>query len=100
ETVVFRRNGRWAEPPADWGRDPLADTESDELTTALGHCVDALPDSQRAVFLSSQVDGLNTEQTSTRHGITSNHLHVLMHRARLRLRRCLERTGLVKGGRS
>jgi RNA polymerase sigma-70 factor (ECF subfamily) len=95
ESQVFRADGRWREPPAAWGGDPLREAENDAFMDSLGRCLDNVPAAQRASFVMRELYDLDTLTTSERLGVSRNNLYVLLHRARLRLRRCLEKSGFV-----
>lgn len=95
EAQVFRADGRWREPPADWGSDPLRQAENAAFLDAVAHCLDNVPPAQRASFLMRELYDLDTDVASERLGVSQNNLYVLLHRARLRLRRCLEQSGFV-----
>ena len=68
--------------------------DASEIRHWVGECLETLPDRQRAVFVLREIDGRETEEIRGILGITSNHLGVLFHRARHRLRECLERKGI------
>lgn len=87
---LFERNGKWKQGPADWGQAPekaLANTEFREI---LGECLGHLPVRQAAVFSMREVDGLETDEICKELDVTETNLWVMMHRARARLRLCLE----------
>jgi RNA polymerase sigma-70 factor (ECF subfamily) len=92
EAQFFRANGAWREPPGNWGRDPLDDAQSGAFMESLAKCLGDIPAAQREAFLQRELDGMDAEAAGQSIGVTVNHLYVLLHRARLRLRRCLERT--------
>jgi RNA polymerase sigma-70 factor (ECF subfamily) len=48
------------------------------------------------MFLAREVHGLSTEEIAARHGVTPNHLWVLLHRCRQALRHCLELNWFAK----
>lgn len=95
EAEVFRPNGTWREPPAPWADEPLTQVQRDAFVAALGHCLNGVPQAQRASFVMRELEGLDAATASERLGVTSNNLYVLLHRARLRLRRCLEKSGFM-----
>lgn len=92
ESRLFRANGMWREPPGRWGGDPLDDAQCDAFMDTLAQCLDGIPDAQRESFLMRELGELDAKATSDLLGVSANNLYVLLHRARLRLRRCLERT--------
>lgn len=95
EAEVFRSNGTWREPPGAWAQDPVAQLQRDAFIDALGHCLDGVPPAQRTSFVMRELEGVDAAVASERLGVTPNNLYVLLHRARLRLRRCLEKSGFM-----
>ncbi|MBS1817582.1 MAG: RNA polymerase sigma factor [Acidobacteria bacterium] len=85
----FDAHGSWTKPPI--AADRLA--ASRQVSAALAECLDGLPDQQRAVFHFREVEGLSTAEVGELVGCTTNHVGVLFHRARTRLRGCLEGKG-------
>ena len=87
--ACFDEHGSWSKPPM--AADRLA--ASNQVSVALAECLEGLPDQQRAVFHFKEVEGLQTSEVSVLVGCTTNHVGVLFHRARTRLRGCLEGKG-------
>lgn len=96
EARLFRANGTWREPPGRWGRNPLDDAQCDAFMDTLAACLDGIPRAQRESFLLRELGELDAEAAGRLVGVTVNNLYVLLHRARLRLRRCLERTWFMR----
>lgn len=96
ESRVFRANGTWQEPPGRWGRNPLDDAQSDAFLAALNHCLEGMPENQRESFVLRELTGMDAAAAGRTLGVTVNNLYVLLHRARLRLRRCLEHTWFAR----
>lgn len=90
-TQLFDRGGHWhpdARPKA-W-RDPDASLEDDRFWRVFEACVEHLPERQARVFMMREFVGLDSGEICKAAGISMTNLHVLLHRARLRLRACLE----------
>ncbi|MDO8794680.1 MAG: RNA polymerase sigma factor [Vicinamibacterales bacterium] len=89
----FDAAGHWtkAASPADRRLEGL---ESAEAVTA---CLAELPDRLRDVFHLRQVEELSAAEVGVTLDCTPTHVGVLLHRARLRLRACLERKGWRPG---
>lgn len=85
----FDANGSWLRPPVEADR-LVASREAGEM---LRGCLDALPDQERAVFELRDVQELSTADAAKIVDRTPNHVGVLLHRARLRLRACLAEKG-------
>ena len=89
----FDSRGQWLSPPAQ----PDAQVHAEQAGTAIASCLEALPDGQREVFQLRQVEELSAAEVSKITGQTITHIGVLLHRARLRLRVCLEGKGWGRG---
>lgn len=89
-TEGFSR-GKWrkAMAPKSWGN-PDQSLEQKEFWRTLHECVAKLPEKAAQAFLMREVDELDSEEICRTASIQSSHLFVLLHRARLALRRCLE----------
>ena len=85
----FDAKGNWVQPPKDLDR-MIA---SSEIAEALHRCMQDLPASQREVFVLREMQDLKTPEICKILGITVTNLSVLIHRARIRLRECMEAQG-------
>jgi RNA polymerase sigma-70 factor (ECF subfamily) len=63
---------------------------SKEFQETLKRCLSRLPDTTAQVFSMREVDGLSSDEICKELGISPNNLWVMLHRARLGLRQCLE----------
>lgn len=91
EPPVFDLRGAWQAErrPGDWS-DPESSMQQEEFWKVLVECLDGLPPQQAEVLMMREVIGLDSDAICSRAGVTTNNLHVILHRARLRLRACLE----------
>ena len=87
------KKGNWIEErvPQSWGNDAEKDIENAELKLALEACIQNLPEKQRMVFMLKTVQNYDTEEICNELDITSSNLWVIIHRARLQLRNCMEK---------
>ncbi len=85
----FDTRGNWARPPEDLHRL----LESKEIGDAIRQCLEGLPGSQREVFVLREMEGVETAEVCKILAITATNMSVLMHRARNRLRECIEARG-------
>ena len=85
----FDADGHWMRPPDDLHRL----VESREIGEAIGGCLGKLPAAQREAFILREVEGLETAQMCKILGISVTNMGVMLHRARIRLRECLESRG-------
>jgi len=87
---LFDASGHWATTPADWSHDPQAALGQRQFLAVLDACVERLPPVQGRVFMMREWLELDTDEVCQELSITSTNLWVLLHRARLRLRDCLQ----------
>lgn len=85
----FDESGKWVRPPEDLDRL----IQSKEIEAALRQCMEGLPTSQREVFVLREMEEMETPNVCKILGITVTNMSVLMHRARNRLRECIEGKG-------
>ena len=88
---LFDLRGQWQaqERPREWS-DPEASFRDGEFWLVFNTCLEGLPPRQARVLMMREYIGLNSEEICTTVEISMKNLHVMLHRARLRLRRCLE----------
>ena len=86
---LFERSGHWAVAPAVWP-DPDAALEQADFYAAFEECVRGLPERTAQAFVLREVSGLEAAEICKELAISTSNYWVLMHRARLRLRECLE----------
>lgn len=80
--------GHWASKPVEWPEHRLLERES---LMRIAQAIDALPDSQRAVITLRDVEGWSAEEVCNALGLSETNQRVLLHRARSKVRRALER---------
>jgi RNA polymerase sigma-70 factor (ECF subfamily) len=89
EHMAFKADGHFAEKPADWGN-PERDMQSRQFFDVLEACTDKLPPVQGRLFLMREWLEMSSEEICKELAMTPTNLYVQLHRARLRLRDCLE----------
>lgn len=91
-------SGHWAEggQPQQWGKDFETSVESHEFQEILQKCLGKLPQKSAAAFTLKNMDDLSSEEICKELGITPSNYWVLMHRAKLQLRECLEKNWFGK----
>ncbi|WP_427551510.1 sigma-70 family RNA polymerase sigma factor [Methylomonas sp. MS20] len=89
EDDCFTENGRWISKPAAWN-DPEAALKQQEFWMIYETCQNNLPPKMAQVFMLRELVGLEAEEVCQETGISDANYWVTMHRARLRLRECLE----------
>jgi RNA polymerase sigma-70 factor (ECF subfamily) len=89
EDIAFQTDGHFVEAPANWGN-PEQQASSQQFFAILEACVSKLPASQGRLFLMREWLELSSEEICKELQLTPTNLYVQLHRARLRLRECLE----------
>ena len=89
--AVFDKRGMWrdATRPARW-EDPEADLHSTQFLAVFDACLNRLPPQQGRVFMMREVVELETQEICSELGLSVSNVHVILHRARLALRACLQ----------
>lgn len=87
--TLFDARGHWTMRPRDWGQ-PQDALESQQFWQTLEECLRALPPRLAEAFLLREFDGLVAEEVCKVLAVTPSNLWVSLHRARTRLRLCLE----------
>ena len=86
---LFKDNGAWEAPPAEWG-DPENALSRREFMDVMELCLERLPANTARVFIMREVMELETDEICKELTITANNLWVILYRARMTLRHCLE----------
>jgi RNA polymerase sigma-70 factor (TIGR02943 family) len=88
EAMNFDATGHFSEPPADWGN-PEQQINNRQFFEVLDACINKLPAAQGRLFLMREWLELSSEEICKELALTPTNLYVQLHRARLRLRECL-----------
>lgn len=88
---LFSNRGHWSADtrPLDWDG-PEKAMEQSQFWHIMQLCLDHLPAAQARVFMMREFMDMTTEEICHDAAVSLSNLHVLLHRARLRLRECLE----------
>ncbi len=89
-------SGHWkAEAiPNHWDISADQDILSKEFMTLLKDCLSYLPYKQAEVFRLMNMEDFSTEEVCKELSVSASNLWVLIHRAKLQLRECLEKKGI------
>jgi RNA polymerase sigma-70 factor (ECF subfamily) len=87
--ALFVDDGHWREPPAAWQQPELALQQAQFFDT-LQACVDRLPPRIGRVFMMREWLEQDVPTICEELGITANHCGVMLYRARMGLRECLD----------
>ncbi len=98
---LFDRKGFWQadERPVAWGN-PEASLRETDFWRVFEACLDNLPPKQARVFMMREFVELDADEICAAMELTTSNLHVLLHRARLRLRECIENKWYLQGERN
>jgi len=86
---LFDARGHWAEYPSAWDR-PDAALEQAQFFAVLESCLGQLPAKTARAFMMREHMGLETEEICKELAITATNCWVMLYRARMALRLCLE----------
>jgi RNA polymerase sigma-70 factor (ECF subfamily) len=92
---LFDATGHWREPPQAWSN-PEAALEQRRFWEAFEKCLDRLPAAGSRVFFKREVLGEDTDAICKDERITPSNCWVILHRARIMLRACLEKNWFGK----
>lgn len=83
------RDGGWDAAPAEWG-DPDAALQRQQFFDVLDFCLDRLPPNTARAFMMREILELESAEICKELAITANNLWVMLYRARMTLRQCLD----------
>jgi RNA polymerase sigma-70 factor (ECF subfamily) len=93
---LFDETGHWREAPKAWS-DPHAALEQRRFWEAFEKCLDALAPAAGRVFFKREILGEETDAICKDERISASNCWVILHRARLALRACLEKSWFDRG---
>lgn len=87
---MFDETGHWSITPGDWV-EPERSLEKEQFWNTMKNCVEKLPEKLRTLYVLREFDDIKTDTLLETLKISSmNNLWVMLSRARLQLRQCLE----------
>jgi RNA polymerase sigma-70 factor, ECF subfamily len=92
---LFKEDGHFMTPPLHWANPEQALSQR-RFLEVLEHCMDELPKAAAQAFAMREVMGLDTDEICSNLVITPNNCWVLLYRARMALRSCLEQCWFLK----
>ena len=90
EEEFFDKKGRWRVGPADWQTNPRKALEQQEFMDVLKECLVHLSDRLSRIFTLREMDDMKSEEICKLLDISATNLWVLLYRARMKLRICLQ----------
>lgn len=99
--ALFKANAFWQPEsrPRDWG-DPEAALQQEQFWAIFDACLRHLPENTARVFMMREFLEFDTSEVCVELNISTSNCHVILHRARNGLRRCLDQTWFGAGGQS
>lgn len=90
--TLFNENGGWRDGPrpVTWPS-PEESMQSRQFWAMFEACLDHLPTNTGRVFMMREFLGFESDEICKQLGISISNCHVILHRARLKLRDCVER---------
>jgi RNA polymerase sigma-70 factor, ECF subfamily len=90
------RKGHWRTGDVDWRTNPRKALEQREFWGVFDSCLGEMPDRLQSVFTMRELEGHGADEICRELGITSTNLWVMLHRARAKLKTCLEQRWVSK----
>jgi len=87
---LFDEKEKWKVKPGDWGGDPKNVFERRELKGVLDTCLADMPEKLSLVYTLRELEGATTNEICALLQTGKNNCWVMLYRARMLLRRCLE----------
>lgn len=85
----FDQHGHWLDKPQKWDMPDNA-LEQKQFLSVLSKCIDKLPAKLAALFMMRDIQELDNESICKELDITTTNAWVMLYRARMGLRKCLE----------
>ena len=86
----FDEHGAWKHKPTRWSADPHRLVQQRQFMETLFACLAELSDRASRAFILREMEGLTTGELCKLLDISATNCWVILHRARMKLRRCLE----------
>lgn len=90
-SFLFKENGHWQaeHAPSQW-RNPEQQMQNGQFWLLFETCLNKLPATQARCFMMREFIGLDSAEICKELSLTTTNLHVLLHRSRLSLQKCLD----------
>lgn len=93
---LFQHSGEWAghwnadRGPVEWRMTPETSVERAEFWEVVSACLAELPPRTASAFVLREMEGMSTEEICKELNVSASNLWVMLHRARMHLRHCME----------
>jgi len=94
--AFFSEDGHFAEAPQHWAS-PERSLEERRFFEALERCLQSLPRNTARAFTMRELMGMETEEICKELRVSTSNCWVMLYRARMSLRTCLERAWFLAG---
>jgi RNA polymerase sigma-70 factor (ECF subfamily) len=94
---LFLQDGHWATPPQEWA-DPEKSLENARFWEIFEQCCQRMPVKTARAFMMREFMGMSSAEICQELAISTTNCWVLLHRARLALRECLDLNWFGKAG--
>jgi RNA polymerase sigma-70 factor (ECF subfamily) len=94
--ALFNERGGWDAKPGEWGSSPEDALNQRQFLDVMDLCLEKLPPNTARVFMMREVMELETEEICKELAINANNLWVILYRARMALRLCLEQNWFAR----
>lgn len=97
--ALFKPNAHWTPEarPQNWGN-PEESLQQQKFWEVFETCLKHLPENTARVFMMREFLEFDTDEICIELAISTSNCHVILHRARNGLRRCLEKNWFAAGG--
>lgn len=90
----FDDHGHWRVRPSEWRVNPVEVYQQKEFIDVLYRCLSNIPDRLAEIFMLREFDELGTKEICTQLSISEANSWVMLYRARMQLRACMEENWL------
>jgi RNA polymerase sigma-70 factor (ECF subfamily) len=90
DSSPFDGSGHWMNGPTNWGGNPADLYREKKFLDQLTKCLSGLSPNHANAFTLREIEGADTGEICKVLNVTETNLWVILHRARMLLRRCLE----------
>lgn len=89
-------SGHWImeRAPKDWQKESHSPLREEEFQSIMAMCLEQLPEKWQAVFVLKVMEEIQSDEVCKEIGCSPSNLWVILHRARLKLRECIEKNWL------
>jgi RNA polymerase sigma-70 factor (ECF subfamily) len=87
---LFDTRGQWKNAPQTWGTQPETALETEEFWGVFENCLNKIPKRMATTFRLRELDNYSAEDICKELQLSTSNLWVVLHRARMRLWKCLD----------